>query len=47
MCRIVYIYIALRFQTALSLAPLFVGTSEHTIVRRFAPRVHTHKDYVG
>ena len=47
MCKIVYIYIALRFQTALSFAPMFVGASARTIVRRFAPRVHTHKDYVG
>ena len=47
MCKIVYIYIALRFQTALSFAPMFVGPSARTIVRRFAPRVHTHKDYVA
>ena len=46
MCKIVYIYIALRFQTALSFAPMFVGPSARTIVRCFAPRVHTHKDYV-
>ena len=47
MCKIVYIYIALRFQTALSFAPMFVGPSARAIVRRFAPRVHTYKVYVG
>ena len=47
MRKIVYIYIALRFQTALSFGPMFVGPSARMIVRRFVPRVHTHKDYVG